>query len=844
MAATRLVQRSFFWLFSPALSLTFSLPAFSADLNSPIGQPSCEFDVQQDRWICVRDHIGLKLDWVPRALLSAEQKATLLPGCHGAYIDPYADESAEGVSMESLPLIVEANHTEVTGGTYARLSGDVRVSQGPRSIAAEEMTYDRSLDEAGLDGEVSIRQPGMLIRGEHASVSTVEQQGRFTEARFVMHDMHMRGSAGAIEQDGPDRVTLRNGAITSCEPGGKAWALEGEELIVNRETGQGYGRNVKLKLGGVPVFYLPYITFPVGDERRSGFLFPSISSSDDGGLDIAVPYYFNLAPNYDLTLTPRIITGRGAMLETEFRHLNRFFETQFNAAYLNDDDGGNDQDIEDAIDSGVSEDELRPHKGSDRWLVQLDQDGGGATGWYTNIDYTQVSDEDYFRDLGTSSFSVANTTYLNQSIEAGTLLEHWNLNVRAQDYQTLLLNVDEPYRKMPQAVANGLYNLQGLRLSLYNQVTRFDHSEAMRLDGSPILTGERVYTDYRLQRAFKDQGAYAIPEIGYKSLFYKLHPGEGDTVNANDISLGAAQASLDLGLVFEHPGGRFLQTLEPRAYYLYRQYTSHDELYDATASGQSVNFDTSTRTFTYGQLYRDSRFSGSDRLDDANQITVGLTNRWFSQTDGHELFNISLGQINHFQDRRIGLESELNPDDLANASEWAVEFAANWRNGSGLYGSLIYDDAAQQTNRFATGYNYASKNQLALFSIGYSFVRANPELSSSEQLDQLDTAFVAPVSPQWYLMGRVNYDFENEQELETFFGFEYNDCCYRFRILGRRWLDSNIANITDDRQARMDSGVFFEIHLKGLGGSGAKVNSILEDAIPGYRRREEALNEH
>ena len=813
--------------------------------------PQCEFDTELGQWLCggLAASTGgdaAALDWIPAEFFSPKERKQLTPGCTGIYLDPLAEQSTSAVDMSTLPLLVEADATEVRDGTKARLRGDVQVSQGTRSISADEMAYDRTTDEASLEGNVTIRQPDMLIRGEGASVSTIEQSGRFDNARFVMHSKHMRGRASSIEQDGPNRIVLRDGMITSCEPGSNAWSLEGEELSISRDTGQGYGKNVTLKLGSIPVFYIPYISFPVGDQRRSGLLFPSISTSGKG-LDISMPYYLNLAPNYDATITPRLITGRGSMLETDFRHLSELFSTEISGAFLPNDGGGNDEDVDQLIEEGtVSESELRPHKGANRWLVKLNQTGGRRNGWYSEVDYTKISDEDYFRDLGSSSFSVANRTYLNQSVDVGTQLKHWTLAARVQDYQTLLLDLTSPYRKLPQLNADANYQLGNTNLRLKNELTHFDHRDEFefRPDGSPIpiITGHRLAIDHRVSWDYRRSSGFFTPELGFKGLYYNLTPGGNDELSNDIIQLGAAQASIDTGLVFERSGDKYLQSLEPRAFYLFREYQNHDDLYSATDSGQTVNFDTSARTFSYNQLYRDSRFSGSDRLDDANQLTLGITNRWYSAKDGHELFNVSVGQINLFRDRRIGLEQEIT--NSVNASEFALEFGANWRNGSGLYGSLIYDEAADQMNRFSTGYNYASTDQQNLFSIGYNFVRANPEESASEQLDQMDMSFVASIKPQWAVMGRANYDFQNAQELETFLGFEYNNCCYRFRVLARRWLDSNIANISDNEDVRFDQGIFFEIHLKGLGGSGARVNTILEDAIPGYRRREEALNAH
>lgn len=802
---------------------------------------SCVFSAQANQWLCQNSEDisspreaakQREFDWLPKQLLSEESARNLGPGCNGAYVDPFSGQTNDSSSIDSLPLVVESDSAEVIEAETATLSGSVRVTQGPRSIAAEEMSYERSKDKAELSGDVTIRQEGMLIRGESARVSTVDHEGAFTDARFVMHEMHMRGSAASIEQDGPNRIVLKEGTLTSCEPSSDAWSLEGQELSVNSEKGQGYGKNVQLKLGGVPVFYLPYISFPVGDQRRSGLLFPSISSSDDGGLDVSLPYYLNLAPNYDATLIPRLITGRGAMLEVEARHLNTHFNSEIRAAYLGNDSGGNLQ---------AEDGETSRHQGNNRWLVQAHQIGGLRSGWYSTLDYTKTSDTDYFRDLGTSSFSVSNTTYLDQSIDGGVSLKNWNLYARFQDYQTLLLNLDAPYRKVPELAANALYNFKDFSLVVQNNLTRFDHRDRQRLDGSPILTGERYFGDYRIRRKFSNTGAYFVPELGYKALSYRLHAGENDTLLKENVNLTAAQLSLDIGAVFEHSEGEYLQTLEPRAKYLLREYEDHAELYTATTLGEGVNFDSTTRNFSYGQLYRDTRFSGSDRLDDANQVTVGLTNRWFSQ-DGHEFFNASAGQINHFRARRVGLEQEVS--DSANTSEWAFELGVFWRNGSSLYGNMIYDDGAEQVARFSSGYNYASEDQLNLYSISYSYVRADPEISGSEELDQVDGAFVTPVNKEWFAMGRVNYDIENQQELETFIGLEYNNCCYRVRVLARRWLDSNIANRDSNNDSVFDQGLFFELHLKGLGGSGAKVNQILEDAIPGYDRRENALNKH
>ncbi len=790
--------------------------------------------------------------WVNRDDLPKSLQREIPPGCNGVYVEKKGEyqTDTEISPLETLDLVVESDNADVVDGNKATLSGNVVVTHGDRSISAGTMSYDRENDSAELQNKVSIRQPGMLIQGELAQVSTTQHEANFEDATFVLKDQQVRGGAKSVKQVSASKIELNEGHITSCEPGDEAWVLEGEKITVDSETKQGTGKNVKLKIGSVPVLYLPYITFPVGDGRQTGFLFPSISSSDDGGVDISVPYYWNLAPNYDATLTPRFISGRGVMAEFETRYLNPWMETEASFAFLPDDGGSQDPDIDDILDNEAglenppTEEQLRPHKGSNRWLAKFQQQGGETHGWYTRADYTRVSDEDYFRDLGTSSLSVANETFLEQALEVGYQFDHWKVSTLAQTQQVLLLDIDAPYRKLPQIDVDGRYHFNDWVFSAKNQFTQFKHRE----NRNDILTGKRFHTDYRLRWEKRSPWGFFIPEIGHKSLQYKIseNPLIADD-ESREFGLSTPQASLDLGLVFEHNKGMFTQTLEPRLFYLYRRFTDHSDMFNLDGDNAlNVNFDTSERTFAYGQLYRDSRFIGHDRLDDADQVTLGLTTRWDNNANGKELFNASIGQIFHFADRQISLLDIENEDNTNENSEFAGELNINLSSKTQLFSNAIYDTETKRINRGSAGVHFSSDNYQKLFNISYSYLRDlnapfNEEIASRD-IDQLDLSFSYPLAKQWAVMARANYDFQNDQELETFLGFEYNDCCYRFRILARRWLDSNIANLVADKDAQYDQGIFFEIHFKGLGGSGAKVNSILNDGIFGYEQREQHLH--
>jgi len=789
-------------------------------------------------------HHPAAFDFVPTEHLSIQDSKFIPAGCSGIYQPPAGFEQTSAIGELQHDLIIEANTSRLEGTKSATLTGDVFVQQGPRVVRADSMLFDNINQSATLSGGVAIRNPGVIIRGEQATMSTIKNAASFDQAMFVLHNQHMRGSAASITQSEGGMITLNRGQITSCEPNQQGWTLSGSEIKVDYEKGQGSGKNITLRLGSVPVLYTPYIAFPLGDERKSGFLFPEISSTDNGGLDLALPYYFNLAPNYDATVTPRLISGRGAMLGLEGRYLSSKFYNEANVGFLPQDDGGGDADLDTLIASGnISENEARPHQNQNRWVLQFNQEGGATSqkGWYSSINFTRVSDIDYFRDIGDSAFDPQNESFVTQRLEAGYLFDHWTVSTLIENNQVLLRDLDNPYKKEPQITANGQYRHNGLHYTLSNDLTRFGHANQTFRNGQTVLTGTRLATDYRIAKPYIGRWGFIKPQLGYKALAYVLDNDGLNDIQDNSPAVGAAQASLDLGLVFENNSGRFYQTFEPRAYLLFREFSDHDDLFNVTDDNRDINFDTSLRTFSFSQLFRDSRFSGKDRLDDASQATLGFTARWMDKSTQAEKLNISMGQVFHFRDRRIGLRG--SDQETEQTSELAADMQLYLGETSQYYLNTIYDTESKRITRANSGITYAQNDSSTLYNVSYSYVRDYRQASiaagttNATDIDQIDLAMAKPLSPQWQIMGRYNYDFTQKQELEAFVGFEYNDCCYRLLMLARHWLDSNIASLTSNDDLEYDRGIFFELHLKGLGGSGKRVTSILKDSIRGYRER-------
>jgi len=835
-----------------------------------------------------------RLDWVDEAQLSEAQRQQLSPGCCGAFIAPERTDAEAKLNPEQSPVRISADDGEAMQQTSSSVSGEVKIIQGYRQVEADSALVDQGANRAELDGNIRLREPGILVTGDTMDINMDTGAATITEAEYVLHLMGIHGQASRIDRNEDETLVMHDASYTQCEPEDPSWDIRGSKISIDPETEVGTARNLTLNIKGIPVFYTPYLRFPVGDKRQSGFLFPSISSSDNGGLDIATPYYFNLAPNYDATVTPRYISDRGFMLETELRHLNSYFDTVATFAFLSDDKGGGDTDLQRFVDLGlISENDASPYEGEDRWLASLAQSGGSGQRWYSNIDYSEVSDVDYFRDLDTASLSVNSETTLNQTAALGYRFNNWNVSATAQQYQSLIRNGGNQYKQLPKIKADGHYRWGDIELELNHEYTVFKHQDADI--NTNIITGDRARLDYRLSWDKQWLWGFAKPTVGYRALAYKLD-SENLLLGANNSpDAGAAFASFDSGAYFERSGSLFgrsySQTFEPRLFYLYSEYADQSDFFNLTAGGSDIKFDTAGLTFSYSQLFRDTRFSGSDRIDDANQLSVGLTTRFINDRSGLEWLRLSLGQIFYFDDRYVSVNGQYNKSSLTDTNTidtmvqlWQQDLQSsnlntriNAQRQLDQLGLQIDDDSefaleitGQLAKRVRYGSNLVIKNdgsqiesgdiylryfddQARILNLSYRYNRMYSSVLTEtvngntvqslvdNDQEQAEASIMWPVYNNWSVIAKTNYDIGRNRELETIAGLEYNSCCYRIRLLGRRWLDNDVAGLSnisfDDLQ--MDKGIFFEIQLKGLGGIGGKLSGILEEGIIGYKQREE-----
>ncbi|WP_445365464.1 LPS-assembly protein LptD [Microbulbifer sp. ANSA001] len=814
----------------------------------------------------------LYLDWLPRSELTPEERARIPAICSGAFIPPPRNYPDADLPPENAPLRATAERSQVLDDGTAELSGNVHITQGYRQLFADRVDLNQQNHTAYLSGAVELREPNLLIRGASAEVHTDSEAASIEDASYVIHDEYIHGDAAYAARQTSGELTLTDGTYTRCEPGKEFWRLIGGEINIDEVESQGTARNVRLEIMDVPVFYAPYFRFPVGDARMSGFLFPSLSNSDKNGWDLAIPYYWNIAPQMDATITPRYIQYRGNGLEAEFRHLSPLFNSEIRVADLPKDKGGNDDLSRKLINRGFPEDLVLPYKGEDRWLFNLEQQGGySGSLWRTNIDFTKVSDPDYFRDLSTANLGINAETQVSQTAQGSLNSENWIVTLRAQDYQVLQNDRFDTFAQLPRLDVDGNYRWGDWLLSMQNEATIWRHQDTQTIrfiadTDDPLsvtertnnfINADRLRLDYELFWDKEWLWGYFKPGVAGRYLGYQvsdlfLPEGANDTPDA-----AAAQFTLDTGLYFERDtfifNRDFIHTLEPRLFTLISSNANQDDFFDISKDEVfdyevSVNplsnnllYDTSLFTFSYDQLFRSSRFTGNDRIDDASRIALGLTTRFIDPISGRDLFSASIGQAYYSSDTQIGLTELV---ENTPRSELAARLESRPIQSLRIGSEFVYDDTEHNVNRGNFSLRYFD-DSARIFNLSYYYERDDTLLFPDEESNdddsstrQLNSSAVLPISTHTSIMASASYDLTLDRELQYLAGIEYDDCCYRARLVWSRTLDNDLAGVVAPEDLEYEEGIFLEVQLKGLAGFGATVTQLLTKGIANFDQRE------
>ena len=694
------------------------------------------------------------------------------------------------------PVQLSADQIERDDSGAVILQGAVQITRGPQKLNADLLHYLENDQTIDAHGNVRIEDDEWIVEGTEAQLNLDTGYFESSSVSYQYKPLFARGKADSVERTSKDLVHLKNSTYTTCAMGDSSWELAANTLDLDRTSGDGVGKGVTARFMGIPIFYTPWIRFPLDDTRKSGFLAPTFSNSSDSGLALETPWYWNIAPNQDAIFTPRLLTDRGVQLKSSYRHLNSKGLSQVGIEYLDD------HEFDD-----------------DRYLTSVKYQGSLIPGIELDVLYNRASDKMYFEDLG-DSLRLSSTQYIEQYGRLSYLGRHWELTGFMQGFQVVdpsLNSTEEPFDRLPQLELKGKYPsvLGKLNFITENEWVRFHHDDK--------IDGERLHLEVAIERPYENAAYFVRPGIRLAHTRYDLHRRDGLD---HEPTRSVPSIYLDAGLRFERDLKKSgdIQSLEPRIHYLHTPYRNQDEI---------PLFDTKEYEFGFEQLFRNSRFSGHDRISEADRLSVGVTSRILNAENGKEKMRASVGRIFYFRDRKAWKPGVL--DELDQSSEVAAELSLGLSERWQVIGSILHDTHNDRTQKNSIRFHYRNEDSLAL-NLAYRYRHKSTEpvdlvTNRQQSLEQSDLSLVLPLNNRWRTVTRWNYDLQNNRNLELLAGLEYETCCWKLRVAGRRYNQ----NVSED----YNNSIEFQLVLKGLGQIGSPLGELLKRGIRGYDDRDD-----
>lgn len=731
----------------------------------------------------------------------------------------------------SLPVTITADSSKGTYPDNATFTGNVDINQGNSRLQADEVQLHQKQPEGAVEpvrtvdalGNVHYDDNQVILKGPKAWSNLNTKDTNVWEGDYQMVGRQGRGKADLMKQRGENRYTiLENGSFTSCLPGSNTWSVVGSEVIHDREEQVAEIWNARFKLGPVPVFYSPYLQLPVGDKRRSGFLIPNAKYSTTNYFEFYLPYYWNIAPNMDATITPHYIHKRGnIMWENEFRYLTQAGAGLMELDYLPSDK--------------VFQDEHPTEGDKHRWLFYWQHAGVMDQVWRFNVDYTKVSDSSYFNDFS-SKYGSSTDGYATQKFSVGYAVQNFDATVSTKQFQVFSDQSTPTYGAEPQLDVNWYQNNVGpFDTRVYAQAVHFVNTD------SDMPEATRVHLEPTINLPWSNDWASLNTEAKLMATHYqqKNVDNYNTTNNAHleeSVNRTLPQFKMDGKLIFERDMGLladgYTQTLEPRMQYLYVPYRDQSNI---------QNYDSSLLQSDYSGLFRDRTYGGLDRIASANQLTTGVTTRVYDDA-AVERFNVSVGQIYYFTESRTG-DDNINweKDNKTGSLVWAGDTYWRMTDRWGLRGGVQYDTRLDNIATSSAAIEYRrDEDRMVQLTYRYAspeYIQATlPSYAGAEQykdgISQVGGAASWPIADRWSIVGAYYFDTNANKPADQMVGLQYNSCCYALRVGYERKLNGwNTVN----NQSKYDNVIGFNVELRGLSSNyGLGTHQMLRSNILPY----------
>jgi LPS-assembly protein len=733
---------------------------------------------------------------------NAQNTETNKPNFNQCPIPTYAQIVNESGKSANENFTILSSTSSIKKGEYAMFTGGVTLLNKDKSIVADELSVNRTDATIIANGDIHFQNKGIDIFAESLNINEQQKTTALTQASYQLNASPGHGKAEEININGDGKtLSFIDSSFTTCYDPVPDWKMRASEITISADKKSLQAYNARFSLFDIPVLYIPYLTMPIGEERQSGFLYPEISSSKNSGIEIQTPYYLNISENFDATITPRYLSERGTQLITEFRYLHGLQSGQVDLEYLN-------------------KDKKLTNNDDSRYLARLQHIGTYSDRFRAHVDYSTISDDNYLVDLGSSQFN-SNDSYLYQIGEISYFTDTWQTTLKLQDFE-VLGNHQRSYKTLPQIEISSqqeISNFDGI-IDIYSELSSFETPDASK------PTAQRYHVEAGLLYPIMTPAWFLNSEIRVLQTNYQQKNISANSNLEKDVSRTLPKIRIHGGINFDRSlsmfGQNYNQTLEPQVQYLY--------IPDKDQNNIGI-YDTTNLQDDYNGLFRDRRFSGIDRIAQANQISWGLTNRVLT-ADNNEIFRFSLGRIVYFNESNFNdSEQDVIADKSALAADVFLHLNQNWQFSS----DIQYNTDSGSTSKSQTSLDYLfSNNQTIQLNHRYA------SDVSGESLEQMSLATSIKIAQRWQFVGRFTQDLQGKRSIESYAGLEYSSCCWGIRFTYHRNINSRIEDNSDINENRdaFDSSFNIQFVYNGVNSkqSSNSVGDMLNSSIFGYKR--------